>query len=428
MIGVRREDKNIWERRVPLIPEDAKQLGEKYGIKIIVQPSDNRAFSNDSFVAAGCEINENIDRSDLIIAVKEIPESLLSQDKTYVYFSHTIKGQSYNMSMLRRLMALKCNLIDYERIVDEKNRRLIFFGRYAGYAGMIETLHALGKKLELQGITNPLSEIHQAYEYNCVQDAKDHIREIGKKITDLGLESPGIVGFAGYGNVSQAAQEIFDLLPHKEITPAELKTIDRQASAEKYFLYKVVFKESDMVEPVNGEFILQDYYDHPENYRSKFKEYLPHLTVLVNCIYWTEAYPRLITMDYLKANPDLGLSVIGDISVDIEGSIQATYKATYPDKACYTFDANTLEYTDGITSAGLTIMAIDNLPCEFPKESSAAFSHVLKDLLPDILKADFQLPAEELELPNSIKKALILHQGELTADYRYMNQYLTTEK
>ncbi|NOZ08147.1 MAG: hypothetical protein GXO91_04620 [FCB group bacterium] len=426
-IGIRREDKNIWERRVPLIPADAKELIGKFGVRIVVQPSDNRAFTDDSYRDAGCDIQEDINTADLIIAVKEIPESLLRPDKTYVYFSHTIKGQPYNMSMLRRLMELKCNLIDYERIVDEKNRRLIFFGRYAGYAGMIETLHAFGEKLKRQGISNPFEAVKQAYEYNSVEDAKEHIREIGRSITDQGLASPGVFGFAGYGNVSQAAQEIFDLLPHKVITPAELKTVDEQASADNYFLYKVVFKEADMVKPTEGEFLLQDYYDHPEKYVSKFEEYLPHLTVLVNCIYWTEAYPRLITMEYLRKNPSLPLAVIGDISVDIDGSIEATYKATYPDMACYTFNPTTLEYKDAILPDGLTIMAIDNLPCEFPKESSAAFSHVLKKLLPEIIKADFQLPTKELELPFSIKKALILHRGELTADYHYMKQYLTTE-
>ncbi len=428
IIGIRREDKNIWERRVPLIPGDAKELIGRYGIRVVVQPSDNRAFSDDLYQNAGCDIREDINTANLIIAVKEIPETLLRAGKTYVYFSHTIKGQPYNMSMLRRLMDLKCNLIDYERIVDENNRRLIFFGRYAGYAGMLETLHAFGRKLKLQGISNPFEAVKQAYEYSSVEAAKEHIREIGRSITGRGLASPGVFGFAGYGNVSLAAQEIFDLLPHKVISPAELKNIDAQASADNFFLYKVVFKEADMVKPIEGEFFLQDYYDHPEKYVSKFEEYLPHLTVLINCIYWTEAYPRLLTLEYLRKNPGLALAVIGDISVDIDGSIEATYKATYPDKACYTFDPNLLEYSDGITAKGLTIMAIDNLPCEFPKESSAAFSHVLKDLLPEILKADFQLPTEDLKLPFAIKKALILHRGELTDDYHYMKQYLITEK
>jgi len=171
-IGIRREDKNIWERRVPLTPLDIKELIDAKGVTAVVQPSENRAFSDQSYRDAGCELNEDINKAGLILAVKEIPESLLQKDKTYVYFSHTIKGQPYNMSMLRKLMEYRCNLIDYERIVDEKNRRLIFFGRYAGLAGMIETLHAFGQKLKAKGEDTPLSEIRQAYEYTSVEDAK----------------------------------------------------------------------------------------------------------------------------------------------------------------------------------------------------------------------------------------------------------------
>ncbi|MEN8223282.1 MAG: hypothetical protein ABFR36_08490, partial [Acidobacteriota bacterium] len=179
VIGIRREDKNEWERRVPLTPEAVRILIDKFGIRTIVQPSDLRVFKDEEYINAGAEINESLSEADTIFAVKEVPISFFEEGKTYVFFSHTIKGQSYNMDLLRAMMEKKINLIDYERIVDEKNRRLIFFGKYAGLAGMVETLHGMGQKLKLQGFDTPLEKIKQAYSYNSVEEAKDHISAIG---------------------------------------------------------------------------------------------------------------------------------------------------------------------------------------------------------------------------------------------------------
>ena len=142
IIGIRRENKNEWEKRTPIIPEDIKSLIEKYGLRTIVQPSKIRAFNDDEYKSSGAEIDEDLNHADLIFGVKEVPTELVLEHKTYVYFAHVIKGQSHNMAMLKTLMDKKCNLIDYERIVDENNRRLIFFGKYAGKAGIIETFHA----------------------------------------------------------------------------------------------------------------------------------------------------------------------------------------------------------------------------------------------------------------------------------------------
>ena len=142
-------------------------------------------------------------------------EGFLDEGKTYIFFSHTIKGQEYNMNLLRSMIEKKVNLIDYERVVDSKNRRLIFFGKYAGLAGMVETLHGLGLKLNLQGYDTPLQKVKQAFAYDSVEEAKNHISEIGKEIEESGFPSelsPFVFAFAGYGIVSQGAQEIFDIL------------------------------------------------------------------------------------------------------------------------------------------------------------------------------------------------------------------------
>ncbi len=429
-IGIRREDKNVWERRVPLVPAHVKSLLEDTDLNVAIQPSDLRIFNDEEFQSVGANVQEDVSDADVVVAVKEIPIHFFKPSKTYIFFSHTIKGQDYNMGMLRHMMDLKCNLIDYERIMDEKNRRLIFFGKYAGLAGMIETLNTYHKKLSLKGYKTPLSDIKQAYEYDSVENAKTHFEKIGKSLLKQGLPKeigPVVVGFAGYGNVSQGAQEMFDLLPYKELSPEALAEQYDSLSSENGTLYKVVFKEEHMVSPLSGDFELLEYFNHPERYKAKFHHWLPYINVLVNCIYWTEDYPRLVTKEYLQSNKCSSLEVIGDISCDINGSIEITKKATYPDHPSFSYHPEDDNFTDDIIANGVTVMAIDNLPCEFPAESSTEFSTVLKNFIPEIVKADFSLPTDDLTLPAPIKKALILHQGELTKDYEYMNEFLNQE-
>ncbi len=431
ILGIRREDKNKWERRVPIIPEDLKGLKDAHGIDAIVQPSQIRIYPDEAFKDNGAVVDEDLSMADTIFAVKEIPVDLLAAEKTYIFFSHTIKGQAYNMGLLKRLMELKCNLIDYERIVNEKNQRLIFFSTHAGYAGIIETLFAFGQKMKLKGIDSPLAQIKQAFEYKSLEDAKEHIKQISCQISKKGLPEelcPLVVGFAGDGNVSRGAQEIMDLLPVKEILPDRLDDIRKQGSLECNHIYKVVFREQDIVKPLSGDFDLQDYYDHPEKYESTMELHLPKIDILVNCIYWTAKYPRLVTKAYLQGRPasdtESKLSVIGDISCDIEGSIEITKVSTMPDNACYTYYPEADAFEDGIQKKGITVMAIDNLPCEFSKESSMYFSNVLKDFAADIVSTDYGEPFEALMLPYPIKEALILHNGELTNNYKYLEEYL----
>ncbi|OEU51137.1 MAG: hypothetical protein BA862_11700 [Desulfobulbaceae bacterium S3730MH12] len=431
ILGIRREDKNKWERRVPLIPQDLKRLKDIYGIDAIVQPSQIRIYPDDVFRENGAIVEEDLSTADTIFAVKEIPVDLLAAGKTYIFFSHTIKGQTYNMGLLKRLMELKCNLIDYERIVNKKNQRLIFFSTHAGYAGIIETLFAFGQKMKIKGIDSPLVQIKQAYEYTSLEDAKDHIKQIAHQIAEKGLPeelSPLIVGFAGDGNVSKGAQEIMDMLPIIEISPDQLESIRKQGSIERNHIYKVVFREQDMVTPLSGDFELQDYYDHPEKYESAMDLHLPKLDILVNCIYWTAKYPRLVTKTYLQGQTSSGmeskLSVIGDISCDIEGSIEITKAGTMPDNGCFTYFPEADAFKDGILQDGITVMAVDNLPCEFSKESSMFFSNVVKEFTNDIVCADFGKTFSELQLPSPIKKALILHNGQLTDDYTYLEEFI----
>lgn len=430
-LGIRREDKNEWEKRTPLIPDHIKKLFVKHQIQTIIQPSLIRTFSDEEYVKNDAIISENLSECKAIFAVKEIPIDLFETDKIYVFFSHTIKGQDYNMPMLKKMMEKKCTLIDYERIVNEKNIRLIFFGKYAGIAGMIDTLWSFGQRLQsYHKISTPYSKIKKTYQYENLESIKKNISEIGSEIEQKGLPNkipPIIVGFTGYGNVSKGAQEILDLLPCITIKPDEIASIIQNPSSNH--IYKVVFKEEHIVQPIDPakEFNLQEYYQEPEKYQSIFDRYIPNLTILMNCIYWDERYPRLITKKYLSEHfqdNQFLLQIVGDISVDINGAIEATGKVTTPENPSFTYQPTTDTIYDDFSKPGIVIMAVDNLPCELPKESSEAFSNALYPFIPDIINADYTKSFEDISLPNEIKNAVVLYKGELTPQYEYINKYL----
>ncbi len=429
IIGIRREDKNRWERRVPLIPDHIKLFKEQYNITTYIQPSAIRAYSDKEFLDSEAIIQEDLSNCPVVFAVKEIPIPFFEPKKTYVFFSHTSKGQTYNMPMLKQLMDLKCTLIDYEKIIDNAGRRLVFFGRFAGLAGMVDTLWAYGQRLKSQQSTTPFSQIKQAAFYKNLTEIKETFHHLGIQIRNEGFPKeivPVVIGFAGYGNVSKGAQEIIDLFPTKTVNPKDLPKIYKNPS--RNHVYKVVFKEEDIVEPRTSQpsFNVQEYYTHPENYQSQFESYLPYLTILMNCIYWNKQYPRLVTKDYVHKNykKDSHLQVIGDISVDINGAIEITEKTTSTDNPIFIYNAKTGTITDDITSEGIMVMAVDNLPCELPRGSSRAFSKALYSFIPAITKADYTKPFTDLNLPAEIKKAVIVYHGKLTKEYQYIDKYL----
>ena len=431
-VGIRREDMYQWERRVPLIPQDARELAQNHAIEVVVQSSPKRVFSDEEYRDAGITVSNDLSSCSVIVGIKEIPTAAFEKGKTYVFFSHTIKGQPYNMPMLRRMLELGCTLIDYEKVTDDSGRRLIFFGNYAGLAGMIETLWALGRRLSWEGIQTPFCAIDRALNYANLTAAKDAIRRVGKRISDDGLPEsivPLVVGLAGYGNVSRGAQEILDLLPVREIAAEDLPSLTEGEIPSKHAIHKVVFKEEHMVEPIASDrpFDLQEYYDHPERYRGIFERHIPYLDVLVNCIYWEPAYPRLLTKQLAKEmvqEDRLRLRVIGDISCDVEGAIECTVKATEPDNPVYVYDPITDRAIDGIEGNGPVVMAVEILPSELPREASAYFSGILKDYVPAIARADFSGDLESCGLPAPIRRAVIAYRGELTPDYRYIERHL----
>jgi alanine dehydrogenase len=430
-IGIRREDINRWEKRVPLIPSHVRELVDRHPVDIRIQPSEIRVFNDADYLLSGIPVEESLSPCSVVFALKEIPIDLIEKDKVYVFFSHTAKGQSQNMPMLKRMMDLGCSVIDYEKMVDEQGRRVLYFGNYAGHAGMVDTLWALGRRLEAESMPNPFTALQPTHRYRSLVEVKEAVGKLGWKIIREGLPrelGPVVFGFFGYGHVSQGAQEIFDILPVEAVSPADIpKLFDGRGEASRT-LYKAVFKEEDMVRPVDPAkaFDLQDYYANPDNYRPVIENVIPYLTAIVNGIYWTPKYPKFITKGFLKAlyaaGPRPRLRVVGDITCDINGSIECTVQATDSENPVYIYDPAADEPLMGFEGNGPAVLAVYNLPAELPLESSTYFSAKLKEHVPAVAGAHFDRPFSECGLPDVLRRAVILYRGRLTPDYAYLSR------
>lgn len=430
-IGIRYEDKYLMERRVALVPEHVKELTQQ-GVEIELVKSEKRIFKDSEFENVGANLVEEVTDSDIVIGVKEMPLGYFKKDKTYIFFSHTIKGQPYNMPLLQDVLDSGASLIDYEKIEDEQGRRLIFFGRFAGLAGMINSLWALGQRWHQMGIDTPFLKIQQTHHYNSLEEAQEVIKEVGDYIRENGLPEnvvPLSIGITGYGNVSNGAQEILELLPAVEISPEELVSLKSRKDISDKVIYKTVFKEEHLSKPLDAanKFELQEYYEHPERFESQFEQYIPHMSILMNCMYWDDRYPRLVTKDYLEKLYKSGtpkLKVIGDVTCDPNGSIEALHTGTEIEDPVFVYNPFTRKPSMGFTGEGLLIMGVDILPSELPRESSQTFSDALIGFLPEIVSTDFNVSFENLKLPAPIKKAMIVFKGKLTPDYEYLKEYL----
>lgn len=412
-LGIRRENKGRWERRAPLTPQHVEELVHEHGVSVTVQPSDVRVFGEDDYRSAGAAIREDLSECRVILGIKEIPPELLVSGRAHLAFFHVIKGQRGNMGQVQRALDAGSTLIDYEPIVDRHGRRLLFFGRHAGYAGMIDALWALGRRLHAEGVETPFTAVRQAKDYDHLETALDHLAsDVGRRIRNEGLPDalrPLVIGFTGGGNVSQGAQEVLRRLPVVEVHPDELLELEGRSERSRRTIYKVVFRR-----------------DH----RTDFARHLPYLTVLVNGIFWGAHDPRLVTWDDLKSlwsGPEPPrLRVIADLSCDVEGSIEATVEQTEPDAPVFVADPFTRQTPYGVEGRGPVVLAVGNLPAELPQDASEHFGDCLFPFAVRLAAADFTAPFDELALPEPVRRAVITHRGELTPGYRYLADCLET--
>jgi alpha-aminoadipic semialdehyde synthase len=272
-----------------------------------------------------------------------------------------------------------------------------------------------------------------AHEYPDLEAAKAAVSRIGARIGSEGLPEalrPMVVGFTGYGHVSQGAQEVFDLLPHVEVEAALLGEYVEGNDTPRDRLAKVVYREEHLVEPVDSSrpFDLQHYYDNGEQYRSRFEPHLRWLTVLVNGIFWAPQYPKLADAEQLRVlfsgDEAPRLLVVGDITCDVDGSLACTVRDTEPGDPVYVYDPATREATSGFAGPGLAVMAVSNLPCELPREASETFSEALLPFVPALARADLGGELERAGLPDPIRRSVILWRGDFAPEFSHMSEFL----
>jgi len=425
VVGILRETKE-WEHRVPLAPSDVNWL-IKRGISVEVESGPKRVFRDQEYKEKGARIVDRLKKSSLLIGIKNPQITDLYEDRIYMLFSHTAKGQFQNIPLLKACLKKKLTLIDYEKIVDLYGRRLVYFGRFAGICGMIDSLHHLGKKLEYEDTKNPFSSIRPAYTYTSLKAAKNAIRAAGQKIHQQGFGkklSPFLIGLTGHGNVSRGAQEILELLNPIEIHPRDMLRFIRHQRKRHHKLYKIVFFREEKLRAKDGKgFYFEEYLKNPKQFESNLDEYLPYLNALIHTSYWDARFPRMVTkkmIHNLAKKKIFRLEFIGDLSCDIDGSIELTYRTTTPDKAIFTYIPEKKKFVNGYNSQGITVFAVDNLPAELPKESSTEFSSLVREYVYQIAAHGVKDITQHMAIPVEIRRAVIAEGGKLTKNFSYL--------
>lgn len=426
VIGLVRETKNYWERRVGLTPKDVKRL-VKLGIKVLVQPSTTRCFTDIEFQHAGAIITEDLSEAQLLIGIKEVKILDLLPKRTYMFFSHTLKAQPYNMPLLDVLLEKHIRLIDYECIRNDFGR-LVAFGTFAGNAGVIDFLQGLGKYLLMRKMSNPFLYERFSYMYYTLAEAIENVIRIGKIISTEGLPvglGPMIWGIVGTGRCADGAEEILVNFPHKFLTPQEFFTFE-PSEESNFIIYIVKFGTKDLYERISdGGFDRKEYGVSPHLYRSVFKEkYADKLSVIVNCLYYETKYPKILSVDDFKQGVGRLLGIC-DISCDYKGSIEICRKFTTPEDPFFLYnpcDDRIYKLVQEHVQNSLLYHSMDFLPSELPRDASQHFSNKLFNYIIELAQDDPNLPYESLTLNPEIKNSMMTCHGELTPKFQYITK------
>jgi alpha-aminoadipic semialdehyde synthase len=430
VVGILKEAQHKKEKRSPLTPPDVGWLVKK-GIKVEVESSKIRVFKDAQYKKVKAKVVDKFHEADLLVGVKKPDPANIYPKKIYMVFSHTIKGQPAGMPLLKKFLKERSTLIDYEKITDSGGKRLVHFGRHAGICGIIDSLWSLGKKLEWKGIENPFSAIGPAYTYSSLDKITKVMRHTYDRINRRGLDkriSPFIIGIVGRGRVSQGVQEMLRLLEPIEIRPKDMARLVCGQRYKDNRVYKVVFRPREQLRTKDGtRFDFKEYLKDPRNSTSNMDIYLPLMNLLIHTSYWDSRYPRIVTkrmIGKLRSQKNFRLEFIGDISCDINGSIELTHKTTTQDNPVFTYKPTAQKFIDGYKEDGITVLAIDNLPTELPEDSSHHFSSLLKGHIYRIASQGAENIPHDILLPPEIRPAVITKSGRLTSRFSYLERYL----
>ena len=397
-IGLIREGKIPPDKRVAFTPAQAEEIEQRFpGVKIICQESDVRAFRNKEYGERNIEVRKDMSECDILMGIKEVQIKDLIADKTYLFFSHTLKKQPYNRNLLQEVLRKNITLIDYEALKDRHGNRLVAFGRYAGIVGAYNALLTYGKRFGL-------FTIRRAYECFDVNDLKRELRKVH-------LPSIKII-LTGAGRVGRGAMETLD--------SADIRKVNAYDFLSKEFNEPVYVQLSSAdyhLRREGGHFNREEFHKHPERYDSTFRAFAAAADMLIAGAYWNPKAPVLFTPQDMQQK-DFRIKVIADITCDINGSVPSTKRASTIVDPLYDYDPVTDDVKPPISNPRfITVMAIDNLPCELPRSASEEFGRDLIDkILPPLIIEDKE---------GVIERATIAKNGSLTEHFQYLEDYVT---
>ncbi len=396
-IGILRETKDPPDRRVPLTPAQCRQLLKMSpDIELVVQTSFNRCFKDKEYRDAGIPVQEKMKDCDILMGVKEVDIPALIPNKTYLFFSHTAKEQQHNRRLLQEISRMNITLVDYEYLTRTDHSRVVAFGRWAGIVGAYNGLRA-------HGLRTGAFSLRPAWKLSGLDEMKT-------VLSNLPVEHTRII-LTGGGRVAQGAMEILRAADIREVNPVEYLSVDNKQTRfcrldPWHYTRHIQGRDFDF-----GHFM-----EHPDEYRNAFYPYARKSDMFIACHFWDPGSPELLSEMDLK-DSDIPIRVIADISCDIDGPIASTIRASTIADPFYGYDPDTgRESEDPFADHVITVMAVDNLPGELPRDASGDFGDsLLKNVLPAILGDDTE---------GIVKRATITRDGELTEPFSYLASYL----
>ena len=393
-----REDKVPVDRRVPITPAQAAEIQQRFPhVRVFCQRSALRCFPDQDYRDAGIELVDDVSHCDILMGVKEVPIPKLIADKTYLFFSHTIKAQPYNRDLLRTILQKNIRLIDYERLTDEQGNRVVAFGRFAGIVGAYNGLYTYGKKMGLY-------DIRRAKDCFDMEDMRSEFSKI---------KLPPIkIALTGGGRVAGGAVEILEA--------AGIQRVSTDDYLAKTF-NQPVFTQLDVTEynrkADGSSFEKEEFYQYPERFVPGFLPFAQVTDLFIAGAFWDHRAPVLFHQEDMLQD-EFSIKVIADITCDIEGSIPSTKQPSTIAEPVYDYDAQHDRVADTLYQNldYVSVMAVDNLPSELPRDASASFgASLLEHVLPSLVgEADQRI----------IQRATITQGGQLTDDYQYLEDYV----
>lgn len=394
-IGIIKEGKIPPDSRVLLTPKQCALVLKAFPVEIAVESCPTRCYKDSEYIEEGIKITNDISDCNILVGVKEVPISQLIPNKTYFFFSHTIKKQPHNRKLLWVILEKNIRLIDYEVLKDENDRRLIAFGRFAGMVGAHNALWTYGQRTGSFSIPR-MKDLHDYAE----------AKELYKTIKFPAVK----IVLTGTGRVGTGAADVLRDMGIEQVSPEDFlektftKAVFTQLSCQHY-----VARKSGR--PYDKDY----YYEHPDRFKSIFAPYYRQADIMINGIFWDNKAPAFFTQQEM-ASPDFNIQVIADVTCDIAplSSIPSTVRASTIADPVFGYDPHTGKETPPFQPSSIDMMTIDNLPNEMPRDASEAFGNqFITYILPELFK-----PKSDI-----IEHGTITHDGHLTRHFRYLYDY-----